>query len=284
MKRRKAGANCSKVSSSDNSKIDTPSTATAITTNCLDTKEILMSPKFSNWITGDISETLKTPAKVDFDTSSSIIKDSFSVPLPASTPGSASSTIKNSKHEQQKDKLDQVMLDQYSKEINNLRAERNNSYKHIEKLESRYLSYKGISNNNKKCEYYAGISTDKFNILIDYLEDGLSKTSPSTMSYKDQLLMTLVKLRLNPQFENLADHFNSYKGCTNDIFRRWINLMYVNLKSLIKWPDHDASHKTLPHVFGQYFRRLTAIIDCTEIFIGRPKSLKARAQVYSNYK
>ena len=41
MKRRKAGANCSsKVSSNDISKIDTPSTATAISTNCLDTKEI----------------------------------------------------------------------------------------------------------------------------------------------------------------------------------------------------------------------------------------------------
>ena len=43
MKRKKAGANCSsKVSSNDNSKIGTPSTATAITTNYLDTKEILM--------------------------------------------------------------------------------------------------------------------------------------------------------------------------------------------------------------------------------------------------
>ena len=37
-KRRKADANCSsKVSSNDNSKIDTPSTAAAITTDCLDT-------------------------------------------------------------------------------------------------------------------------------------------------------------------------------------------------------------------------------------------------------
>ena len=68
MKRRKAGANCSsKVSSKDNSKIDIPSIATAITTNCLDTKEVLMSPKSSNSITGDISESLKTPTKVDFD-------------------------------------------------------------------------------------------------------------------------------------------------------------------------------------------------------------------------
>ena len=39
----------------------------------------------------------------------------------------------------------------------------------------------------------------------------------------------------------------------------------------------------MPHVFRQYFPRLTAIIDCTEIFSDRLKSLKARAQVYSNY-
>ena len=32
--------------------IPQPSTATAVTTNCLDTKEILMSPKSSNSITG----------------------------------------------------------------------------------------------------------------------------------------------------------------------------------------------------------------------------------------
>ena len=176
------------------------------------------------------------------------------------------------------------MLDKYLKEIKNLRAERNNLYRHIEKLESRYLPYKVISKNNKKCEHYTDISIDKFNILFDYLEDGLSKTSPCTMSYKDQLLMILVKLRLNTQFENLAGQFNSSKGCTNDIFRRWINLMYAKLKALVKRPDHDASHKTLPHVFRQYFPRLTAIIDCTEIFIDRPKSLKAWAQVYSNYK
>ena len=70
----------------------------------------------------------------------------------------------------------------------------------------------------------------------------------------------------------------------NDIFRRWINLMYVKLKFLIKWPDHDASMQTLPNVFRQYFPKLTAIIDCTEIFTYRPKTYKARAQVYSNYK
>ena len=121
------------------------------------------------------------------------------------------------------------MLDKYLKEIKNLRAERINLYRHIEKRESRYLLYKWISKNNKKCEYYPGNSIDKFNMLFDYLEDGLSKRSPRTMWYKDQLLMTLVKLRLNTQFDNLADQFNSSKSSTFNACK---------IKSLIKWPKY----------------------------------------------
>ena len=51
--------------------------------------------------------------------------------------------------------------------------------------------------------------------------------------------MTLIELRLNTQFENLAHQVGCSK--TTDILRRWINLMYVKLKFFIKWPNHDAS-------------------------------------------
>ena len=74
--------------------------------------------------------------------------------------------------------------------MNSTKINRIGLCRHIEKLESRYLLYKGISKNNKKCEYYTGISIDKFNILFDYLKDGLSKTNHCTMSYKNQLLIT----------------------------------------------------------------------------------------------
>ena len=96
--------------------------------------------------------------------------------------------------------------------------------------------------------------------------------------------MTLIKLRLNTQFENLVDRVGCSKTTVHNIFRRWINLMYVKLKFLIKWSDHDASMQPLPNVFRQYFPKLTAIIDCTEIFTDRPNIYKARAQVYFNYK
>ena len=94
-----------------------------------------------------------------------------------------------------------------------------------------------------------------------------------------QLLVTLIKLRLDIQFEYLADQIGLAKSCCHDIFKRWINLLYAKLKFSIKWPDHDATTKMLPHAFRQYFPRLTGIIDCTEFFIDRPKNVKDRAQV-----
>ena len=95
--------------------------------------------------------------------------------------------------------------------------------------------------------------------------------------------MTAMMLRLNLQFET-ADMFKSSKTTLQRMFWKWVNILYVKLAFLIKWPYHDASAKTLPHAFRQYFPRLTGIIACKEIFIERPRSLKARAEVYSNYK
>ena len=60
--------------------------------------------------------------------------------------------------------------------------------------------------------------------------------------------MTLIKLRLNTQFENLADQVGCSKTTVHGIFGRWINLMYLKLKFLIKLPDHDASVQTLTNV------------------------------------
>ena len=125
--------------------------------------------------------------------------------------------------------------------------------------------------------------------VCDAIFDGIINPSlpqycHSKLSFKDQYLMTLVKPRLNIPFENLADQFNCAHSSIAGIIKRWITLLHTRLSCLIKWPDHDVCQRTLPHTFAQYFPRLTAIIDCTEIFIDCPRNLKARAQVYSNYK
>ena len=94
--------------------------------------------------------------------------------------------------------------------------------------------------------------------------------------------MALIKLRLNTQFENLADQVGCSKTTVCDIFRNWVNLMYVKLKFLINWPDHDASMETLLNVFRQYFPELTAIIDNTEIFTDHLKIYKGCIPITRN--
>ena len=65
-----------------------------------------------------------------------------------------------------------------------------------------------------------------FDCLFDYhraekdIETVKSKTKnmrPRFLSYMDQLIMTLRKLRLNTQFENLADQVGCSKTTVHDI-------------------------------------------------------------------
>ena len=151
-------------------------------------------------------------------------------------------------------------------------------------LQASYPSYEYLKLHPKKSMYYTGITTETFEVIFSFLSKYISKSAKQTLSLKDQLLLALIKLRLNLQFETLSDMFQVSKSTAANVSWTWINSMYNTLSFLIGWPDHEASLKTLPNVFKQYFPRLTGISDCTEIFIDRPKNVKARAKVYSKYK
>ena len=60
--------------------------------------------------------------------------------------------------------------------------------------------------------------------------------------------------------------------------------MYIQLKPLIKWPEREEVQRTMLLVFRAHFKKCVVVIDCFEVFCERPKSLMARAQIYSNYK
>ena len=169
-------------------------------------------------------------------------------------------------------------------ECDSLRIKKMSASQTIQQMKLKFLSFESLEAQPKKFKYYTGISVDIFEVIFDYLKGYLPDNSKAKLSHEDQLLMTLVKLRLNSRWVSLADQFNSNKTSLNNIFWKWIDLIYHKLSFLIKWPDHDAGVQTLPKTFKQYFPRLTGIIDCTEIFIDRPKKLNARACVYSNYK
>lgn len=68
------------------------------------------------------------------------------------------------------------------------------------------------------------------------------------------------------------------------IFHKWIDVMSIELKCLVCWPDHGTVRANLPSCFKKHFSSVICIIDCFELFIERPIAFEPRAATYSNYK
>ena len=140
-----------------------------------------------------------------------------------------------------------------------------------------------MKGNDQAATYLTGLTWNVFKIICDFITPSL-KEPIKNLPVRNQILMVLVRLRLNLPFEYLSYQTGISQSTVNATFQKIIDLMYAKLGFLVCWPDRDHIRKTLPPVFKQNFPRLTSIIDCFEIFIDRPKNLKQRAQVYSNYK
>ena len=55
-------------------------------------------------------------------------------------------------------------------------------------------------------------------------------------------------------------------------------------KALVTWLPRDVVNNNLPEGFKQISPKTPCIIDCTEVFIERSKSLNVQASTWSDYK
>ena len=86
--------------------------------------------------------------------------------------------------------------------------------------------------------------------------------------------------------EDLADRFCISPTVCSNTFKTWVRLLRILLGgAILKWLPVEAIRERLPDVYKKAgHHRLRCIIDCTEIFIERPKSLNTQAQTWSDYK
>ena len=97
--------------------------------------------------------------------------------------------------------------------------------------------------------------------------------------------MTLMKLRLSLLNQDLGYRFEITDGSVSRLFLNMMDILFVRLKPLIKWPSRQVLLDSTPMCFRKHFgRNVIIIIDCFELFIDRPMNLLARAQKYSVYK
>ncbi|XP_066910973.1 uncharacterized protein [Clytia hemisphaerica] len=112
-----------------------------------------------------------------------------------------------------------------------------------------------------------------------------SRASSKKLNAKTEFLLTLMKLRLGLLTEDLADRFQISVGTCSETIKTWIRFLAETLGTLVKWVPKEAVMENMPKQFKKAgCGNVRVIIDCSEIFIERPKNLEAQAVTWSDYK
>ena len=141
-----------------------------------------------------------------------------------------------------------------------------------------------IEGHNKNTKFYTGLSTWGLFLHLFMFLSPFATSISCTITMENQLFLTLVRLRLNLLYEDLAERFCISIGTVSHIFDCWLDILYSRLKFLIMWPSKAVVQHNLPKLFKQVYPSCRGIIDCSEVFIEMPTNFSARSQTYSNYK
>ena len=95
-----------------------------------------------------------------------------------------------------------------------------------------------------------------------------------------------MRLQLGLLNEDLADRFGISPTVCSNTFSTWIRLLRTVLgDALVKWIPIEAIKENMPKVFQDMgHSKVRCIIDCTEIFTERMKSVFLQASTWSDYK
>ena len=147
------------------------------------------------------------------------------------------------------------------------------------------LTEDNLKDNDENTAFYTGLPNFLVFIQVLKLCDAfVLSTATNSLTKFQELLLVLMRLRLNIPFQDLAYRFGISRSTAFLIFDKRIEVLSVRLNFLIMWPTRENLMKTMPAVFKQHFGNKVAVIDCFEVFINKPSSLIARSITWSNYK
>lgn len=96
------------------------------------------------------------------------------------------------------------------------------------------------------------------------------KDLPYLLSIDEQALLTLVRLRLGLQFQDLGKRFGISHQLASRIFNSWINILAVQLKDLIILLPKDTIQRSPPTSFRNTYPKIICIIESTEVYFHCP--------------
>ena len=119
--------------------------------------------------------------------------------------------------------------------------------------ESRY-NEDAFKQSNEKVRFYTGLTNwELLHILLLFIQPYLRQRSVLTPF--QQLLITLMRLRLNLSVKDLAYRFGVHYSTISCTYLAVLNILYYRLKPLILWPERDVLFKTMPMSFRKHYPR-----------------------------
>ncbi|NP_001103508.1 uncharacterized protein LOC799220 [Danio rerio] len=134
---------------------------------------------------------------------------------------------------------------------------------------------------NDLCQLYTGLTLDAFHSVAEHLTNAYSNSFQ--LHPWDQLLMTLMKLRLNLLQGDLAERFAVSQSIVSKVISCWIDIMEENMRDYVPWLPKETIQATMPQCFREQFPNTTCIIDCSETPLQKPHNLDSRGESYSHY-
>ena len=142
-------------------------------------------------------------------------------------------------------------------------------------LEDRVLTQQSLLNDDKKVLYYTGLpSYSVLQSVFSLVVKGIPDSCDSGLGIFNQFSITLMRLQLDLGEQDLEYKFGINQSTVSRCISKWVDILLTKLSFLIQW--HERL-KTMPADFREHFRKCALMIDCFEIFMQCPKSLKARA-------
>ena len=144
-----------------------------------------------------------------------------------------------------------------------------------------------FENNNKAILYYTGLSNmEHFDFVFNFLGPAANELNVQChlLCPRDQLFLTLMKLRQAKEDYELALLFNISESLVHKLFVTWLNFMYFQFKEVDVWPSRKVVTQHMPSGFRDMFPNTRVILDATEIPINKPSNVNAQCETYSTYK
>ncbi|XP_059921978.1 uncharacterized protein LOC132468265 [Gadus macrocephalus] len=143
-----------------------------------------------------------------------------------------------------------------------------------------HLVHTELLRNDRLCLLYTGLSVDAFEALSDDLKEGCSI---SQLHPKDQLLMTLMELRLNLLQADIAERFRVSQSVVSRIISQWLDFMEEKMMCYVPWLPRKTIQATMPQSFKEHYPLTTCVIDFSETPLQKAHNLDSRGESYSHY-